>query len=232
MTDFNQRIFVGVTCTSAVRKNDHWKEQLKEIKKFKIKEIALFPTNLAFSERQEMYQQLALSGVKEVKLLHIRDDFNKKEIEHFYQKYHTRWFNCHHDNFDLLYRKFPQYRKNILLEMHYSNQIKNKIEPSQAGGFCLDLSHFKEAEVKRTAEYGYVLKHLKDTPVRANHLNGYSKITGKEFHFVNSIKQFDYLKGLPKKVFSKVIGLELENSITTQLKFKKYLVKLLNKKFS
>ena len=49
----------------------------------------------------------------------------------------------------------------------------------------------------------------------------------RDLHFVNNLKEFDYLKELPRKIFSKVIALELENSIKEQLKFKDYIVKLM-----
>ena len=42
------------------------------------------------------------------------------------------------------------------------------------------------------------------------------------------MKDFEYLKTLPDFVFSKVIALEVYNSIKEQLEFKKQIIKLLN----
>lgn len=232
MADLSSRIFVGVTCTAIYRKKGHWKEQLKEINRFGIKQIALFPTQLNKEERKELYLELGRSCVKEIKLVHLRgEDFDEKELEYFYTTFKTRWFNCHEEDLDLAYQKFPHFRKNILLEMNYNNQIDNRIEPNKLGGFCVDLSHFNSAWKKQRAESSYILEHLKNTKVQANHLNGYHQTKKRDLHFVTSLRQFDYLKDLPKELFSKVIALELENSIQQQLKFKEYILRLLKNKF-
>lgn len=231
MNNFDNRIFVGITCTSSRRNKNCWKKQLQEINKFRIKEIALFLTTLNCSQRKKLYKELEKSCVEKVKLVHIRgQDFTKPEIEYFYNRYKTRLFNCHEGEFDRLYKKFPRFRKNIVLELNYDNNIENKLEPNRMGGFCLDLSHFKAAEERHSAECGYVMKRLKNTKFKANHLNGYGKRNKTDLHFVTSKHQFDYLKELPKCLFGEVIALELENSIKKQLEFKEYLVKMLQNK--
>lgn len=96
------------------------------------------------------------------------------------------------------------------------------------GGFCVDLSHFKVALTNFTKEFDYTYFRKDKVNFACNHLNGYCEEGNIGLHKVKSIKDFDYLKTLPKFVFGKVIALELENSISQQLKFKKYLVKLLN----
>jgi hypothetical protein len=65
-----------------------------------------------------------------------------------------------------------------------------------------------------------------------NHLNGYSFKRNTDLHTIRSLKDFNYLKTLPKFLFGNVIGLETENNISRQLEFKKYLVKLLNQLFN
>ncbi|MBU0456757.1 MAG: hypothetical protein ABH824_07365 [Nanoarchaeota archaeon] len=230
-SDFQERIFVGVTCTSSRRKKEHWEEQLREINELNINQIAIFPTILNHKQRQKLYEALENSSVKEIKLVHLREDFTKKELDYFYNKFNTRLFNCHEREFDAIYRNFPQYRKNIVLELNYDNKIENKIEPNKSAGFCIDFAHMKVAKDRHTCEYDYILKRLKNTHFQANHLNGYSKRKKEDLHFVTNKNQFDYLKELPKEIFGKVIGLELENSIKKQLEFKKYLVKILNRKF-
>ena len=66
---------------------------------------------------------------------------------------------------------------------------------------------------------------------KCNHLNGYSYETNEGLHTINSLKDFDYLNHIPKFLFSNHIALEMFNSIDEQLKYKKYLIKKLNKKF-
>jgi len=113
------------------------------------------------------------------------------------------------------------------LELNFDNKIENKLAPNKMGGFCIDLSHITAAKKRHKVEWDYMVKHLKDTKFMANHLNGYSKRMKRDLHFVNNVKEFDYLQELPGKIFSKVIGLELENSIKKQLEFKDYIVKLM-----
>ena len=232
MPNFQNRIFPGITCTSQKRKKDHWKKQLKEINQLNITEVALFPTTLNPNQRKILYQELEKSSLKEIKLVHLRgEDFTKKEILYFQKRWKTKLFNCHEEYFDQLYKKFPKFRKNILLELDYDNRIENKLPPNKMGGFCLDLAHLKVAKSNQSLEWSYVQKHLKDTKFQANHLNGYSQTKNQDLHFITNLSQFNYLKELPKQVIGKVIALELENSIKTQLKIKKHLIKLLNQKF-
>lgn len=174
-----------------------------------------------------LYRELEKTPVKEIPLVHMREDFTQEEMDYLYQKYRTRLFNCHEFDLDAIYKRFPNYRKNILLELDYNDDILNRLEPNKIGGFCIDLAHFMTAKERHTVEHDYVMKRLKNTKFMANHLNGYSSIRKIDLHFVNNKKQFNYLKRLPKKVFGKVIGLELENTIKKQLDFKKYLKKLL-----
>ena len=206
-------------------------EQLQEIKSLGIKEIALFPTTLLPNERKELYSQLETSGVIEVKLLHLRSDFSQEELEYFFNKYKTRYFNCHPSDLDNFYQKFAQYRKYILLELNYKyNLFPLPIEPKQMGGFCIDLAHFKTAQVRKTPDYDYVTERKHNTKFLANHLGGYSKSKIHDLHFVTNENQFDYLLDLPEYIFGEVIALELENSIRKQLKFKEYVVRLLANK--
>ena len=46
-------------------------------------------------------------------------------------------------------------------------------------------------------------------------------------HFVEDLSDFDYLKRYPKKYFSSVVALEIENSIKDQLKAIKYISRII-----
>lgn len=230
--DFLPNIVVGITCTTVRRKKEHWKEQLKEINQLQIKEIALFPCTLNYNERKEMYHLLEKSTVKEIKLVHLRDeDFTEAELDYFSRRFNTKVFNCHADHFDQLYEKFPHFHHNIALEFRAENKIKNKLEPNKMGGFCVDLAHFNIALHKKYQEAEYTLKYLPHTPILANHLSGYSQKREMDLHFVTNVHQFDFLTGLPSEVFSRNICFELENSIPAQLRYKEYVARLLQQKF-
>ena len=164
MLDFKKRIFVGITCTSVKRKKDHWKNQLKEINKLKIKQITLFPTTLKPKERQVLYKELEASCVEEIKLVHLRgEDFTKKEILYLKKQFKTKLFNCHEEYLDILYKKFPEFRKNIVLELNYDDRIENHLQPNRLDGFCIDFAHMKAAKDYHDVEYDYIMQHIKDT---------------------------------------------------------------------
>lgn len=230
--DFRSRIFVSLTSTNIRREKEHWRKQLEEIKQLNLKQIGLFPCTLNPSERQEMYQELENSPIEEIKLVHLRDeDFTERELDYFYHRFKTRVFNCHPESLDKLFRQFPQFRKNIAVEYRAENKLSHKVEPNRMGGFCLDLAHFKIAAVNQFLEADYVLKHLAETKVSANHLGGYSYRKKKDLHFVTNAHQFDYLLDLPSELFGPIICFELENSIARQLKFREYVAKLISRKF-
>jgi hypothetical protein len=225
--DFNQRILVGITS-----KDDfHWPEQLAEIEKLKITEVSLFLEKLPYPERKKVYQALYKSKIKRIPLVHLRHDMNKDEIEFLVKNYQAKFLTIHEINFNYL-EQWKKYFPSLYLEMNYDSRVSPKVEVEKIGGFCVDLSHFKAAEVKYSREFAYTVER-KNFPryFHCNHLNGYSPIENKDIHKVTSLKDFDYLNTLPKFIFGEVIALEVENSIADQLKFKKYLVEMLNHYF-
>jgi hypothetical protein len=116
--------------------------------------------------------------------------------------------------------------------MNYDNFINRLVDVNKIGGFCVDLSHFKAAEEKWSKEFIYVVKRRSlDELFKCNHLNGYDYKKNIDLHTVKSLKEFDYLQTLPEFVFGDYIGIEVFNSIKEQLRFKDYLIDLLNKYF-
>ena len=103
----------------------------------------------------------------------------------------------------------------------------------KTSGFCIDLSHFKSAESRFSKEFYLIIKE-RNHPKKfiANHINGYSKLRRRDLHTIKSLKDFEYLKELPNFMFGKYLAIETFNSIYEQLKFKKYISKILkNRKF-
>jgi len=112
--------------------------------------------------------------------------------------------------------------------MNYNNHFSSLVKIEKIGGFCIDLSHFKASEDRRTNEFEYIAKRAKIKKYfKCNHLNGYSSYRKIDLHNVKYLKEFDYLKTLPKFLFGKCIALEVFNTVSEQLKFKKYLCKML-----
>ncbi len=139
-------------------------------------------------------------------------------------KFKTKYFTVHENSFNFL-SKWPGFEDKIFLEMDYNNSISKKVDVEEIGGFCIDLAHFKAAMVRFAKEFDYTYLRKSENIFLCNHLNGYDERKNKDIHEIKNLNEFDYLKTLPDFVFSKVIALEMENSITEQIEFKDYLVK-------
>ncbi len=221
--NLSKRILVSITGN----RNSHWKSKLKEIKKYKTKEVALFLECFEKEQREKICSALLSSNIKKIPLVHIRDDSSKQELEFLSKNFKTKCFTIHETGFNNL-KKWDEFYKKLFLEMNTDNIVSKKVDVSKIGGFCIDLSHFKVEEKKHTKEFLYIMKRRKVRKYfKCNHLNGYSYKKNTDLHTVKSLKEFSYLKTLPKFLFGKYIALETNNSISEQLKFKKHIIKLL-----
>jgi hypothetical protein len=212
------------------KKGKGWEKKLEDIKRYKIKKFVLFIEEIKKKEREKLYRKLLNNGF-EIPFVHIRSDSDKQELEFLAKNFQSRDFNIHERDFNHLDR-WNGFLKQLCLELNYDNYIPKSMNINKIGGFCIDLSHFKAAEERKSKEFLYVLKRKNNNKkFLCNHLNGYSYKKRSDMHLISSTKDFDYLLSLPKFVFGKIIAMEMYNSIQEQLKFKKYLVKLLEKKF-
>ncbi len=224
---FSERLLVGVTGC----KEGDWKNKLKEIEQRKISKIALFLERFERYQRDKIYDSLLNSVVKKIPLVHIRHDMVKEELDFLSKNFDSTYFTIHEDHFEIL-EKWKGYHKNLYLEMNTDNFVSNLVKVKRIGGFCIDLSHFKVAEQKSSEDFNYVLQYRESHEYFVcNHLNGYSYEKNTDLHMVRDVKDLDYLKSLPKFLFGKWIGLEMDNSISGQLKFKKHIEKILEKNF-
>ncbi len=220
--NFSKRILVGVTGN----KNIHWQNHLKEIEEYKISKITLFLELFENNQRQNIYKALLNSNIKEIPLVHIRHDMVKEELKFLINHFNSKYLTIHEDSFDIL-TKWKGYYKKLFLEMNKDNFIAKNVQVEKIGGFCVDLSHFKSAQEKWSKEFEYTIKKPKRF-FACNHLNGYSYKKNTDLHTIDKLSDFDYLKTLPKFLFGKVIAIEVFNSISEQLKFKEYILKILN----
>lgn len=225
--DFSPRILVGLTGHKAL----HWQSKLREINQFKLSKIALFLECFEKTQRKKIYPALLNSSIKEIPLVHIRHDMGKDELLFLKKNFHSSYFTIHEDHFKIL-RKWQGFYPRLFLEMNYDNSIFPSVQINKIGGFCLDLSHFKVEAETNSREFKYIMKRKKVSRYFAcNHLNGYSPEKNIDLHTIKTLKDFAYLKTLPEFLFGQVIALEMENSISEQLRFKEYLSRLLNKQF-
>ncbi len=222
-SSIGDKILVSITGM----KDRHWKQKIKEINKLGIKKVALFLERFNENQIQQIYEAILRSRIKEIPLVHIKDDTKKEELGLLFKKYNSTYFTIHESGFDSLKNWKGFYRK-LYLEMDTNNFISQSVEVKKIGGFCVDLSHFKVQLNKWTQEFEYILKRRHATHYfDCNHLNGYDPKNNDDLHTVRSLKDFDYLKTLPNFLFGDVIALEVDNSISEQLEFKKYLIEFL-----
>jgi len=225
--NFEKRMLVGIT---GFQEKD-WKSKLAQINRLKIKEAALFLERFDQTQRKKIYRALLDSSLERIPLVHARNDMEVEEFVFLESRFKTKCFNFHEKGFGFLH-KWKGFDKKIFLEMDYNDFISKKVKIEKIGGFCVDLSHFKVAQEKQSKEFDFVYLKKNKSKFLCNHLNGYSKRENRDTHSVKSVKEFDYLRTLPKFIFGEFIGLEMENSIFQQLIYKKYLVKFLGDIFS
>lgn len=225
-TDFLSRIYPSITGVA----NKDWQEKLREIEDLKIQKVAVFLSQFDVKERNHLYKFLLKSSIKEVPLVHLRDDTEKEDVEFFIKNFHTRCFNVHEEFFQFL-DKWQGYWDKIYLEMNYDNSIVKAVDMKKIAGFCIDLSHLKAAIAKGSEEAYYIFSQKRKNKVICNHLNGFDPQTNEDKHTITSLRDFDYLTTLPKDVFGEIIALEVYNSIHEQMEFKNYIANLLNGHF-
>ena len=227
----DQKFNVLLSITGCEEKD--WQDKLKEIEVLKIKEVALFLEIFEKDQREKIYKSLLSSKIKSIPLAHIRHDMTKDELEFLKKNYKTKYFTIHERNFvDDEIEKWKGFYKNIYLEMNFDNFVSKKVKVEKIGGFCVDLAHFKVAMEKLSRDFEYVFKRKKiHKYFKCNHLNGWNSEKNVDMHTIHNLKDFDYLKTLPKFVFGNTIAFETFNSIKEQLEFKKYITELLKEKF-
>lgn len=219
-----------------------WRGKLEEVKALGLKQVALFLTCANPEERQEIYEFLKDTKIKEIPFVHLRTDMTKDEIDYLIKNYHTQAFNIH-SNKEFPYPKdIKRYKNMVYIENVYGALDENEIK--QFAGICLDFSHLEEdrrftpdlyaKNIVMIEKYGCGCNHL--SPAKSAHFKNEGEISAGEKkypkeqhpHFLNDLSQLDYLKGYPKKYFSKFPALELENSIEEQLEAKAHIELILS----
>lgn len=219
-----KKVLLGITG----EKDKDWQSKLKDLNKLQIKEAALFLEKFTQSQRKKIYRALLDSSLKTIPLCHIRNDMEVEELVFMEAKFKTRYFTIHENSFGFI-NKWKGFEKKLYLEMNMDDYVSEKVDIKKIGGFCVDLSHFEAALAAWTKDFEYTFSKKHSVKFGCNHLNGYSNKKNSDVHYVKSLNDFNYLKTLPEFLFSKVIALEVDNNISQQIKFRKYLVGLLNR---
>jgi len=221
INNFDKKIFVSVT-----GENDDWRGKIEEVNNFKITAVAVFIERLEKESRRELYAALLQSCVKSVPLVHLRHDAGVDEMDFFIKNFGTQIFNIHEANFDTL-EKWKGYWDKLYLEMNYDSKIPENVDIDKIGGFCVDLAHLKAAIARGSDEAFYIISRKNKIKTTSNHLSGYSLDKNEDIHFVENLKDFDYLTTLPECAFGQVIAMEVDNCVSDQMKFKEYIAGIL-----
>jgi hypothetical protein len=220
-----KKILPTITTTG----KSNWRNKIKEVKKFQLKEVALFPTCLEKKQREELYSLLQKFNIRNIPFVHIRSDMDLNELDFLIKEFKVKIFNIHSDSeFPFVY-DYSRYKKMIFVENVY--YPLNEKEVRKFAGICLDLTHLENDKIFNPEKYQHNLKIIEKYPIGCNHVSSFQKNIRKDKrgyirqdnHFLKNLTGMDYLKKYPKKYFSPFIAIELENSIKTQLKVKDYI---------
>lgn len=224
------KVLVSITTT-----NKDYLKNIKDLQKFKIKEIALFFTLYATKKvREKIYKELIKYNIKSVPVVHLRSDMKLEEIEYLIKTFKTKMFNTHPKGFFEIKNKevLRKYKKQIYIENLEIISIKEEIK--NFAGICLDTAHLHDACLKKQQSYKETIELLKTCKcgfahigaIKKGYISQYSHKLEYGDHFFNNLSEFNYLKQY-KKYLAKYLALEINNNIEEQTRAKIYVQKLL-----
>ncbi|NTW13928.1 MAG: hypothetical protein HGA31_02760 [Candidatus Moranbacteria bacterium] len=224
-----KKILLGLTTTPG----SDWREKVEEMKRFGIREVALFPTYLVKKDREELYGLLEDIEGLNIPHVHLREeDMAAEELAYLDDRYHPVAFNVH----------VSAHGTNGLVGYRDRIYVENQSDPFPAGifdeyaGLCLDTQHLKYARFRSPKVYrevkGFLAEnvtvgccHISPFPALRNYFR--RRRLGVESHYMIDIREYDYVKEyvgyLPEYV-----SIEAENSFEEQIAIKEYLEKIIN----
>jgi len=236
----SKKILLGLTTFES-----DYKEKIKEIDKFNIKEISLFLTCVGYEDRKEIYKLLKKTGLESIPHIHLRDDMNLKEIEYLEKRFNTQVFNIHGEKSAhpfLSFRDYPNiYRSKIYIENQ--DDVLSEEELKFFGGICIDFSHWQDKILFNRLDYDKKMRNIaKEFHIGCSHISAvgnkvvksvdfqFKEKVHKDFskHHLDDLSELDYIKNFINYL-PNLISLELTNSFKEQLEIKKYLEKIINK---
>ncbi len=215
---------------SVVRWNSDWQQMIKDVNKHNLKTISLFLTTSTYEERQEIFKLLQQSCIKKIPHIHIQDDMKEHELDFLVEHFGVKAMTLHYCYMPRFARS--KHKGKIFIENnHNADVIRDPKKLAKVGGACIDVSHyhqFGKYEPEINAMSDEIVKKFK---VGCNHVSGIDD-NDMHVHTVTSVKQLQYLKNIPKKMFSQYICIELNNSISQQLKFREKIADILWKSWN
>lgn len=224
----NKKILLGLTTT----RNSDWRGKIRECEELGITEVALFPTCLGPSERQELYRLLEKSPIKSIPHVHLREDMNLDELEYLVGKFKTRVFNIHSDNSDhpalFKYGKFVP-----MVFVENTDDPPSSEELQNYGGICVDFSHLETARLSQFEKYEDFWKTFRTAKIGCCHVSPFSEkqessddLVENIHHWYHDLEEFDYLSKY-LAYLPDLISLEVANPFKEQVAIKRYLERII-----
>lgn len=232
-----RKILPGLTTTP----RSDWREKVREIDKLGLKEVALFPTFLEMDERKELYDLLEKTHLESIPHVHLRDDMEERELDHFLKRWQSQAFNIHSTRAgsDLLERTSHSgiiFIENLFrIDEYYIKNVQS------SGGICVDFSHWHDnGKFQNNEGYDQFERLIKKHKVGCCHISAVisepfeyiDPKSGKvrmvrDDHFLSDLSQLDYMKDYVQYL-PQYVSIELENPFEKQLEAKEYLEKIFN----
>lgn len=208
-----------------------WREKIKEIDELGLEKVAIFPTCLQKKQRQEMFDLLSKTKLKEIPFCHMRTDMDFDELDWLIKNYKTKIFNLHSEKEYKYFFDYSAYREMIYLE---NNSAFSEDELKRWAGICLDFSHLEDFRLVEKDRFVSLFEVIKKYPIGCNHISAISPephIDNKGHkvyseHTFQDLSEFDYLKNYPKEWFSNYVAIEVANSLSDQLKAIDYIYEI------
>jgi len=202
-----------------------------------LKEVCLFLTGVPdIGQRRKIYTLLEKSSIRKIPLVHLRSDNEPWEIGYFIGRFGSEVF-CAHSPKEY---PFTQDWSAFMDKIYYENTIFGFVEKElkNFAGICIDFVHLDEENSLLAHDCPKNLRVIKRYLCGCAHIGAIPKkrvspeVFEKDYHFGHLLKDLsdlDYLKKYPRSFFPGIIALELENSLSEQLRIKVYLERLLTK---
>jgi hypothetical protein len=224
------QIIPGLTSTQKHR-IPHW---VRELEASSVRAIALFPTVLDRSEREELYRDLASVRGLIIPHVHLRTDCDEQEMIRLAEDFATEAFNIHPNGTRHEFGPVPAAFSNRVFVENVDEAPADE-ELSRLGGICPDYAHLESARMMGRVDYvATVERQLERFPIGCCHVsairpgvpNGWN---GGPDHHEFAVREdlsslARYARWLPRRW----VSLELENSFGEQLEAVSYLEELLS----
>jgi len=223
------KVLLGITTTFG----SDWEAKIKELKKLRLQEVAIFLTCLNKAQRMEFYRLIGETGIREIPFVHARGDMEPWELDYLITNYKTQAFTLHTIREYPRFYDYKNFKDKIFIENVY--HVFDEKEINNFGGICLDISHMENDRLSRKENFKANEKFLEKVKIGCNHVSAIKNLSFKDSrgfatfscHMLKNKLEMDYLKNYPLKYFSSIVALELENSIKEQLKIRDYVLKII-----